>query len=238
MKRSQSTTAPLSSAGRMTSSTWSLRAAAHRMASMRTPNSSAAPDKSTCRTASAPGEPPGSRVTSTSWPARRSESARRLIWVDLPAPSPPSNVTNNPDRPAKPPTLFIFLPSGIRSPALPAHAPVYRMSGGGETPWASKPEEHQFQKRIRRLRRKAAGADRRGGQERNLAYHPVARKQAQGGDLLPLRDRCPQRPAIDDAAGQARWIVGGHVDIHRFRRDKLHRTHRAAVDARLGDRLA
>ena len=42
--------------------------------------------------ASARGEPPGSRVTRTGCPAPRGAPRRRAICVDLPAPSPPSNV--------------------------------------------------------------------------------------------------------------------------------------------------
>src|SRR5436190_2707359 len=45
---------------------------------------------------SAPGEPPGSRVSTTSMPSAVSRSARSLVWVDLPAPSPPSKVMKRP----------------------------------------------------------------------------------------------------------------------------------------------
>src|SRR5680860_688495 len=40
--------------------------------------------------------PPGSRVSTTEYPASRNRSASILAWVDLPAPSPPSNVMNLP----------------------------------------------------------------------------------------------------------------------------------------------
>ena len=40
--------------------------------------------------------PPGSRVSTVSCPMAFSVVARREIWVDLPAPSPPSSVINRP----------------------------------------------------------------------------------------------------------------------------------------------
>ena len=45
---------------------------------------------------SAPGEPPGSRVTMVRSLAALRRSASVLIWVDLPDPSPPSKVMNRP----------------------------------------------------------------------------------------------------------------------------------------------
>src|SRR5262245_57951267 len=46
------------------------------------------------RILSAFGDPPGSRVVTTSCPKARSLAARRSTCVLLPAPSPPSNVMN------------------------------------------------------------------------------------------------------------------------------------------------
>src|SRR4051812_40534755 len=48
------------------------------------------------RICSAPGEPPGSRVARTLMPRAPSDAANRLIWVDLPVPSPPSRVMKRP----------------------------------------------------------------------------------------------------------------------------------------------
>src|SRR5262245_66621691 len=45
---------------------------------------------------SAPGEPPGSRVSLMPIPSDSSLSASMAAWVDLPVPSPPSNVMNFP----------------------------------------------------------------------------------------------------------------------------------------------
>src|SRR6185436_4484655 len=42
------------------------------------------------------GVPPGSRATSGSSPIARRRAASRAICVDLPEPSPPSNVTKSP----------------------------------------------------------------------------------------------------------------------------------------------
>src|SRR5262245_15059834 len=46
--------------------------------------------------ASAPSEPPGSRVTTTPRPWALRRSANFVAWVDLPVPSPPSNVMKRP----------------------------------------------------------------------------------------------------------------------------------------------
>ena len=48
------------------------------------------------RMISAPGEPPGSRVSTTDTPTERSRSANVAVWVDLPLPSPPSKVMKCP----------------------------------------------------------------------------------------------------------------------------------------------
>src|SRR6478752_6671980 len=87
---------PCSSAGAITAWTWSSRAAANSSVSASGPSSLPMPDSTTWRIISAPGEPPGSRVTMTRLPSASSRSARILIWVDLPAPSPPSKLTKRP----------------------------------------------------------------------------------------------------------------------------------------------
>ncbi len=96
MNLSHTTKRPASSAGRMRSSIWSARAAAKNRASASAPKCSAAPERRICRIASAPGEPPGSRVSSTSQPHARKWDASNLAWVDFPVPSPPSSVMNRP----------------------------------------------------------------------------------------------------------------------------------------------
>ena len=57
---------------------------------------SAAPSSTRRRISSAPGLPPGSRVTSTLKPRPLSKLATKSMCVDLPAPSMPSNVRNLP----------------------------------------------------------------------------------------------------------------------------------------------
>src|ERR1700712_4426931 len=54
------------------------------------------PESTRCRMISAPGDPPGSRVTMARNLAASRRSARVLIWVDFPDPSPPSKVMNCP----------------------------------------------------------------------------------------------------------------------------------------------
>src|SRR6185369_12888350 len=60
------------------------------------PRGFAAPDSSTWRIASAPAEPPGSRLTTTLKPSACKRLASSDTCVDLPAPSPPSKVMNFP----------------------------------------------------------------------------------------------------------------------------------------------
>ena len=51
---------------------------------------------SSARIPSPTGVPPGSRVTSGRAPTPAMRAASRATWVDLPEPSPPSNVTKSP----------------------------------------------------------------------------------------------------------------------------------------------
>src|ERR1700690_1996758 len=87
---------PCLSAGWSTVRTWSSRAAANNSVSASGPSSLPMPDNTRCRMISAPGEPPGSRVTMARSLAAFRRSASVLIWVDLPDPSPPSKVMNRP----------------------------------------------------------------------------------------------------------------------------------------------
>src|SRR5215475_1133489 len=52
--------------------------------------------------ASAPGEPPGSRVSTTPRPWALRRPASRVAWVDFPVPSPPSNVMKRPRMESQP----------------------------------------------------------------------------------------------------------------------------------------
>src|SRR2546430_4301732 len=86
------TTAPLASAGAITRSTSSARAAVKSAASAHGEISS--PLRRSSRKCSPSGVPPGSRVVTTSSPAPRTASASSSACVDLPEPSRPSNVMN------------------------------------------------------------------------------------------------------------------------------------------------
>src|SRR5436309_10556034 len=86
------TMAPRSSAGPITSSTSSARAAANRAASAQ--GEIPFPVRSSSRTRSPSGVPPGSRVVTTSRPVSRIALASSSACVDFPEPSRPSNVTN------------------------------------------------------------------------------------------------------------------------------------------------
>src|SRR5919201_528272 len=92
MYRSQTTSAPPSSAGRITRAASSARAAAKSAASAQAVSS--VPCSRSSRTRSPKSVPPGSRVATTFRPSVTSASRRRSAWVDLPEPSRPSKVTN------------------------------------------------------------------------------------------------------------------------------------------------
>ena len=66
---------------------------------------------------SAPGEPPGSRVSCVRMPKARSRSPSIAACVDLPVPSPPSNVMKRPRicPLLSPPIVAYFAPAaGVR----------------------------------------------------------------------------------------------------------------------------
>src|SRR5450631_2005161 len=123
------THSPRPSAGLMRFSTWSPRAAANSTASATWPSDFAAPDSTTWRTISAPGDPPGSRVRTTSMPKLSSRRASVAAWVDFPAPSPPSKVMK---RPAKVlPSLFCR-PSDLYLLCPHSEQPDDELGGGVE----------------------------------------------------------------------------------------------------------
>src|SRR5438132_2050878 len=95
----------------MTVRTWSSRAAANNSVSASGPNSLPIPDNTTWRMISAPGDPPGSRVTMARNFAAARRSASILICVDFPDPSPPSKEMNRP----RPGVLLIAVSGIIRA---------------------------------------------------------------------------------------------------------------------------
>ena len=88
--RSQITILPNFSAGSMTSRTCSAREAAYSSASHSGDMPLESRLRMTSRMRSEMGQPPGSRVSTTSQPRRSSQSFSLAIWVDLPQPSEPS----------------------------------------------------------------------------------------------------------------------------------------------------
>src|SRR5436305_262452 len=90
MNRSQTTSPPVSSAGQITSPHRAARAAENKSSSTVGPSSSAG-SRSSSRTRSPTGVPPGSRRSRVSGPSARARSA---AWVVLPDRSMPSSVTN------------------------------------------------------------------------------------------------------------------------------------------------
>ena len=83
--RSETTQAPRASAGRIVLSRWSTRAAENSNACAAGLNPAAKPERIASRNASAPGDPPGSRVRTTASPSAARRSSSRLAWTDLPS---------------------------------------------------------------------------------------------------------------------------------------------------------
>ena len=96
LKRSLTTHVPASSAGRITFRTSCARAARKSSSSLRSHGGSSRSSLRSPRMSSARRVPPGSRVSMTATPRRSSAALSRATWVDLPHPSPPSNVMNLP----------------------------------------------------------------------------------------------------------------------------------------------
>ena len=94
--RSDMTVEPRASAGRIVFSRWSRRAAVNSRISVSADHRSGFPSTRRLRISSAPGDPPGSRVKTTSWPSDRRCADSRAACVDLPEPSIPSKVMKRP----------------------------------------------------------------------------------------------------------------------------------------------
>lgn len=121
--RSVITTAPRSSAGRITSATCWARSAANSSASARgaiSASEPSTPPSSNSRIATPSTVPPGSRVTTHSRPCASTYARNRSTCVVLPTPSTPSKEMNMP-------CIFITLHCGVRN-ATAAHC--YEQSTG------------------------------------------------------------------------------------------------------------
>ena len=117
--RSVITTAPRSSAGRITSATCWARSAANSNASARgaiSASEPSTPPSSSLRIATPSTVPPGSRVTTHSRPCASTYARNRSTCVVLPTPSMPSKEMNMP-------CIFITVPCGVRN-ATAAHCHV------------------------------------------------------------------------------------------------------------------
>src|SRR6202140_3320999 len=172
---------PWLSAGLMTVRTWSSRAAANNSVSASGPNSLPIPDSTRCLMISAPGDPPGSRVTMARNFAAFRRSASILICVDLPDPSPPSKVMNRPR-----PGVLLTAVSGISEP-LDAEA---------------KHSDDEFARSIDRPPHRRSHADGFGRIDRRLHGDVGAAPDPDHADLLTDLDRRADRPVIDHARDQ------------------------------------
>src|ERR1700686_3899025 len=194
---------PWLSAGRITERTWSSRAAANSSVSASGPNNLPMPDSTRCRMISAPGDPPGSRVTTVRSLAAFSRSASVLICVDLPDPSPPSKVMNRP----RPGAL------------LTAVSAISELLGAG-----AKHSDHEFAGAIDRPPYGRSPGNRFGCVNRRLHGDIGAAPNLDDADLLAGLHGGAYRPAINHARDQLVVAVLLHHHLDRFGAGELHRT--------------
>src|SRR4051812_29773889 len=200
----------------MTVRTWSSRAAANNSVSASAPNSLPIPDSTRCLMISAPGDPPGSRVTMARSFAALSRSASILIWVDFPDPSPPSKVMNRP-RPAV---------------LLTAVSAISKLLGAG-----AKHSDDEFARTIDRPPHRRSLADRLRRINRRLHGDIVPPPDPHDPNPLAGFDRRTYRPVIDDAGDQFIAAVFVHHHLDRLGACELHRAALAAEHLGVADRL-
>src|ERR1700675_1223332 len=174
----------------MTERTWASGAAANKSASASAPSSLPMPDSTRCRMISAPGDPPGSRVTTVRSLAAFSRSASVLICVDLPDPSPPSKVMNRP-RP------------GARLTAVSAISELLDAE--------AKHSDDEFTRTVDRPPHRRSHADRFRRINRRLHGDVGAAPNPDHADLLTGLDWRADRPIIDHARDQ---LVGAVLLNH------------------------
>ncbi len=163
----------------------------------------------TSRKASAYGEPPGSRVRTTSRPAAERRRSRRRACTDLPAPSPPSRVMKRPRRlicEIAPARLRIAVAPRVRLPASKARR--IRPPGATEPPVFS-------------------GASITSMPSRQTFKRPC---------VLALLDRRRERPAIDDLRDELVVLASRDEQHDRPVADKRNLARCSAVHRRRADR--
>src|SRR5580692_11597585 len=165
---------------------------------------------------SAPGDPPGSRVTMARNFAALRRSAKVLIWVDFPLPSPPSKVMNRP----RPGVL------------LTAASAISELLGTG-----AKHPDDEFAGTIDRPPHRQSLANRLGGINRRLDGNVGAAPNLDQADLLAGLDRRAYRPIIDNARDQFVGAVFLNHHLDRLRTGKLDRTAVATEYLGVADRL-
>src|SRR6202158_3963477 len=207
---------PWLSAGWMTVRTWSSRAAANNSVSASGPNSLPMPESTRCRMISAPGDPPGSRVTTVRSLAAFSRSASVLICVDLPDPSPPSKVINRP----RPDALLTAV--SAMSELLDAEA---------------KHSDDEFARTVDRPPHRRSHADGIRGINRRLHGDIGAAPNPDHADLLTGLDGRADRPVINHACDQLVGAVFLNHHLDRLGADQLDRSAVAAEHLGIADQL-
>src|SRR5882757_918649 len=207
---------PWLSAGWITVRTWSSRAAANNSVSASGPSSLPMPDSTRWRMISAPGEPPGSRVTMARNLAASRRSASLRIWVDFPEPSPPSNVMKRPRR----------LGRWIAASAMS------ELRGAG-----TEHADDEFLGTVERTAHRRSGADSLRREDRLFHRDIAATPNPHDADLLARRDRRLDRTAIDNPREQRVVAVLRHQHLDWIGADELDRAALAAEHPGIADRL-
>ena len=154
-------------------------------------------------------DPPGSRVVTTAMPRASRRRARRSIWVDFPAPSPPSKVMKRP------------VIRRVAAAERAAHEPGAEL----EQPVDGPPLQ-------------VALADVLAGVERQVERLHVAARDPQARDLGACGDRRLQRAGVDDARRDPLAGAARDEQPDRLLRHERDRAAAAAEDLGLADHLA
>src|SRR5579859_1972644 len=201
---------------------------------------------------SAPGEPPGSRVSSTPIPIDSSRRARVAAWVDLPVPSPPSNVMNFPStRPACSGSACGFIEASLSRRSFIAinSLPLLMHSRSQLREYRDNAGCSKAQKRLRNHNRSTPARNR---PIINSVTASMARFDIEPGptssaarsgtssarlspayfeltDRLALSNRRGHRARVDDAGRQPFLVIAGH---HHFHDAGPHQRHVARLAAK------
>src|SRR5215207_10056554 len=175
---------------------------------------------------SAPGDPPGSRVSFVWMPNDFSRSARIDAWVDFPVPSPPSKVMKRPR--ISQPLLACFWPFRTTRSVPRGTCDLYPFGG------RAKQVDHKFRGGIEGALRDRACGDAFGCLDRYFQHLGVAAPDLQLADGLPFAHRRPDRSSVNQLGGDLVADTARHHQPDRALCGNGNAAPRAAKDLGLG----